>query len=615
MSTNEKKDKKANLDVLEKVLTTFFTIDKKILELHKCSSDDFLSLNKTLKHNHERASYITRNVTLAFEKIGPEGNLKSMHTLKTNLSELHREVLSFEGELNTYLEILERVQSDFSLMVVPINNFRQNLNSLKLLLSNIKLTNNLYDRSIKNFTENESNRIEGVINKVKESCPVFEENIFVIQNHLKTLYKDLTSLKDNVFNDVLQKLESVKNEIDIIEKHNQEAAKLKDRSDGIARNCNNNVGSIITNLQYHDIIRQKMEHIQQTHKLIIAELNANEKNADKATGVASNPFFLQIPQIMEIQTAQLLHTNKEYQNAIDHISKKMTEIGQDMTTLGRIFKTVSVFEDQGRLISTEIISQTFSNLVNDKRKHINQFTMLSEDVNLIQRIVHNLFEKFQDLEMIENSIEQTIIDKISFGNLLVSEQGETASQAQQILKLYADNHFEKNKIRTLFQDTGKHLKEFVLSNSTFLYNKKGMERINQNLDNAEQSFGEIISNLAFLEELQPEIHDKSNEVEKAGKEVVANVKYYKFFEKTIDDLIAKFEFINSLLSGHENGYIDQLDQEKGLEQIQKYYTMKSERIIHNQSMLKTADADGLAMLLETPSENDISDEGNDVEFF
>ncbi len=615
MSANEKQNKNADLNVLEQVLRVFFTIDKKILELHKCSSDDFLSLNKTLKHNHERAKYITRNVTLGFEKIGPEGNLKSLEVLKNSFYELRQEILSFEGELNTNLEILERIQSNFSLMFVPINNFRQNLTSLKLLLSNIKLTNNLYDRSVKNFSENETHRIEGVINKVKESCPVFEENIYVIQNHLKILYQDLVGIKDLIFNDVLKKLDVLGSEIDVIEKHNIEAAKLRSKTDSIAKNCTSSVGSIITNLQYHDIIRQKMEHIQQTHKLIIAELNNNGNKEGMAAEKVSNPFFLQIPQIIEIQTAQLLHTNKEYQNAIDHISKKMTEIGQDMSALARIFKSISVFEYQGRQVSSESISETFSKLIKDKRQYIEKFKILSEDVNLVQRIVSNLFEKFQDLEMIENSLEQTIIDKISFGNLLVSEEGETASQAQQILKLYADNHFEKSKIRTLFQNTGTQLKDFVKCNNTYVYNKKGMEKINENLDLAEQNFAAVMENLDFLEELQPEILDKSQEIETAGKEVVNNVMYYEFFEKTIDDLIGKFESINNLLVGHGHGYMDSADQKKGLEQIQKYYTMKSERIIHDHSILNSNKSKGATLVFETPEKSNNYDEGNDVEFF
>lgn len=616
MTIKERTKKDTDLNVLEQVLETFFSIDKKILDLHKCSSDDFLSLNKTLKKNHQKASYITDNVSSAFEKIGPEGNIKNLNELKNSFGELQEEIQVFEKEINANLDILERIQANFSLMFVPINNFRQNLASLKLLLSNIKLTNNLYDRSLKNFSENESARIEGVINKVKESCPVFEENIYVIQKHVKTLYQDLSRLKELIFTEILNKLELLQNDFEIIEKHHTETHKQKNSIETIAQNCKTSVGSIITNLQYHDIIRQKMEHIQQTHKLIITELNEN--NADTETVVeqpSSNPFFLQIPQIIEIQTAQLLHTNKDYQNAIDHISKKMIEIGQDMSAIARIYKTLSSIEYKGRSVSKDKIGKLFDQLLNEKNDSVAKFMELSKDVTIIQKIINDLFDKFRDLEMIENSIEQAIIDKISFGNLLISEEKETASQAQQILKLYADNHFEKNKIRTLFENTNYQLIDFVKSNSDFMKNKNGINGINASLEIAETNFRQITENLDFLENIQDDVMLHSQEINEASKEVVGNVKYYDFFEKTIDELVAHFESINTLLTDHGQGYFDKMDRKKGLEQIEKYYTMKSERIIHNSSILASGSKQELQKMIENSDQEDNNKEGNDVEFF
>ncbi len=615
MDVKQKSGKKTDLNVLEQVLRIFFSIDKKILDLHKCSSDDFLSLNKILKQNHHKARYITENVTNAFEKIGPEGNLYNLSLLRTSFTELQQEIHSFEKEINENLEVLERIQANLSLMFVPINNFRQNLTSLKLLLSNIKLTNNLYDRSVKNFSENQACRIEGVLNKVKESCPVFEENIYVIQKHVKSLYHDLSTHKDLISNHVLRKLEGLQNDFDIIEKHHIETIGQKEVTEKISQNCKSSVGSIITNLQYHDIIRQKMEHIQQTHKLIIGELNDKPQSESDLGGDMANPFFLQIPQIIEIQTAQLLHTNKDYQNAIDHISKKMIEIGHDMTTLSRVFKALSVFEYKGRVVSRERISETFDKLIQDKRESVERFNHLAEDVTLIQRIVNNLFEKFRDLELIENSIEQTIVDKISFGNLLVSEETETASQAQQILKLYADNHFEKNKIRTLFENTNNQLRGFVKSNSVYVNERKGMDIINRNLDIADQNFNVISDNLSFLENMQLEIIEKSQEVDSSSQQVVGDVKYYDFFEKIIDELIAKFETINHLLKDHQQGYFDNVDRKKGLEQIEKYYTMRSERMIHNRSLTNEGSLNELQSIIDNTEESDNSNEGNDVEFF
>ncbi len=613
MSRENINSKQGELSILNQVLDTFFSIDKKVVDLHQCSSDDFLSLNRALKENHEKANYITQNVLLAFEKIGEEGNLRSLTHIRQNLSHLKEEILSFENEINDNLGILERVQANFSLMFVPINNFRQNLNSLKLLLSNIKLTNTYFDKSLKSFSEEEALKIETVINKVKDACPVFEENIYNIQQHLKTLYEDLIHLKGLIYNDVLEKLERVQQDFDLVYEHNIQAVSKKAQMDEIAKNCRSNVGSIITNLQYHDIIRQKMDHIRQTHKLIIDELN-DDKPGEKETTSTTNPFFLQIPQIIEVQTAQLLHTNNEYQHAIDHISKKLVEMGQDMTGMTRIYSSVSVLDETGKKRAKEKMTGSFQTLLREKKKCFGRFRQMSDDLILVQRIVKELFEKFMDLEMMENAIEQKIIDKISFGNLLLSEEIETASQAQQIMKLYANNHFEKNKIRTLFENTQSQLNEFARCNTAFKNEKKGVEKINQLIQTADDNFESVKENFSFLEDIQSDLIYKSNQVKENSIKAVAGVKYYAFFEKTIEELIKKFDAITSIINKYNQVSYNQSVQKKGLEEIEKYYTMKSERIIHNQSILKQAGMEKLKDF-DNIGAGPNSDQGNDVEFF
>lgn len=594
--------------MLQSILEIFFKIDEKIMDLHQCSSDDFLSLNRVLKENHQKARQITQDAGNAFDRIGEQGNITHLGQLSDNITQLKGLISGFEEEINQSLNTLELLEANFSLMFVPINNFRQNLTSLKLLLSNIKLTNTLKDRSLKSFSDEEAIRIDGVIGKVKDSCPVFEENIYNIQKHVKSIYQELSGLKTTVFAELYHRVDLLQADLANMKRLSGEALKNRAKVDDIARNCNKNVGSIITNLQYHDIIRQKMEHIQQTHKLIISELNGQKKEGDKGHAA----FFLQIPQITEIQVAQLLHTNKEYQEAIDIISTKMIDIGSDMVSIARICKCLGNADSGIAEGAWEKIEHTFRAFVKDCELSLKKYNTISDDISLVQKIIAELFDRFQDLEMMENAIEQRIIDKISFGNLLVSEEAETASQAQQILKLYAANHFEKNKLRTLFESSSVQLRQYRQSNTNYVYEQKGLEKIFALLDDALALFDKIDDNARFIESVRFNILETSHEIEKAGKEVVSQVNYYAFFEKTIDEVIAHFERINSLVELSGNKPAQSIDNASSLELIEKYYTMKSQRIIHNETLRIGRD-----FLEEKIKSGEVSSnrEGNDVEFF
>jgi hypothetical protein len=340
---------------LDNILAIFADIDERIIFLHQCSSDDLLSHNRNLKENYKKSSFITEQASNIFEKIGDEGNLKTLGLLRKNFEIFQQELQEFKNETDQTLASLDRIQANFSLMFVPINNFRQNLVSLKLLLSNIKLTNTYFDKSIKSFNESEAIQIDSIINKVKDSCPVFEENIYNIQKHIKKLYHELSAVNN---------------------------------------------------------------------EMTIENGSFNEK---------------------------------------------------------------------------------FRRFAYHSKKSLDKYVHLAKEISMVSKIVTNLYHKYQDIDMMDNAIEQRIIDKINFGDLLISPERETASQAQQILKLYADNHFEKNKIKILFESTRVELKEFICRNMDFMGDKKGIERMNARIEDAIEYFETIKENLTCIEGLQTEL--------------------------------------------------------------------------------------------------------------
>lgn len=87
------------------------------------------------------------------------------------------------------------------------------------------------------------------------------------------------------------------------------------------------LSNIITVLQFDDIVRQKLEHIQQTIVEIIEELHSIQQN----TGNKSNQpikYIYILPEITKLHAAQLLQTNRDYQKAITSIRTYLKGVQQ-----------------------------------------------------------------------------------------------------------------------------------------------------------------------------------------------------------------------------------------------------------------------------------------------
>ena len=118
---------------------------------------------------------------------------------------------------------------------------------------------------------------------------------------------------------------------------NNEALKLIPKLTESTLNTSNSIDKIITNLQYQDIIQQKIAHIQQTHRILsiksmISAMREMKKQIIKNVLVGS----VQIRDIAGLQAAQLIHANKEYQKAIEFISDRFLEVGNEMTGISNL---------------------------------------------------------------------------------------------------------------------------------------------------------------------------------------------------------------------------------------------------------------------------------------
>jgi hypothetical protein len=101
------------------------------------------------------------------------------------------------------------------------------------------------------------------------------------------------------------------------------------------------ISNIITNLQFDDIIRQKLEHIQQTIHDIINELDAIQQ---KSYNPDSQPLkYLSIlSEITKLHAAQLNQTNQDYQKAFAGIKADLEGVQQNSIVIAKTINTLLI---------------------------------------------------------------------------------------------------------------------------------------------------------------------------------------------------------------------------------------------------------------------------------
>ena len=175
-------------------------------------------------------------------------------------------------------------------------------------------------------------------NVVRKSLIIKEVND-QLSHLLKFAFEDYVSLSNSLGN-FYNKLKEFYNE--------SGAFVDKDKIEALLESLN----QIIIDLQFHDIIRQKLEHIEGTHVALIKEMDAGT--------VFEESKYLQIyPEIAKLHVAQLEFIQGEYAHHSKSIKQALQKgVGNEMSSLENF-----VFDFSDTFNHTDSFSDTIATIV------------------------------------------------------------------------------------------------------------------------------------------------------------------------------------------------------------------------------------------------------------
>ena len=579
---------------LNEIIEILKQTEEKIIDLQNYSSKDFSFLNQKFLTFHKKTKAL-------IEKINGYKNNIWGNSTKNNLEIYINKVGGFSDIVSkikqTFLnqiEYFKELHEKIGYIHVPLSNYKQNLFTLKLLSTNLKI-----DKLATLKRERISDKIDDLI-LILESISLFFPKINkYIEEYLSELdvviselimCMDSCQLVDNDFSQFLNFSKLINEKISDSKKINEEFEKYEKFS-------NKNVDTIITKLQYQDIIRQRIEHIQETHKEMISDLteltNLNQKKDDY------QKIFFQIKDIVGLQSAHLIQINQEFQKAIEKISETLKDYNSNISTLSKIAGSqINIFSDPSLKfnigLSTSSSTRKYSEIEN-------LLSVLTKKINDLNNKTNELSGYFEDIkgisermEKVSRSINQnsntSTLSKISSllnDNLKLSEKinGDIEGFLL-IFNAEKDNHF--NDI----------YKEVIL-----------LREVSGKIEIPEIKL--IIDNLYDLS-LEIESHLKEyNYEQKLISSALHELQYYQYFEKNVNYIIEYLNTINESFSS----VLETTDRniEKNIDYIKERYTTSTEHIVHKEYSGSEENQTNEVFI----NNNDIDDEENidNVEFF
>ncbi|HPG41129.1 MAG TPA: hypothetical protein PLP19_10750 [bacterium] len=561
----------------ESYISELEVVGKKLLSLTQSTEKDFLQIGSEISKFSFDSNLLTELIRNATSSIsGKEMELVIMQ-LDEMLARIKRYLLFNSDELDIKISILNKILKSIIKNSAPLKVLMRLVMELRMLGISTRIesarlheNNNSFmalSNDVNSLADVVATKIESIGNGLSNSKILLEKTItkitsFKLQQGLYAhtiIEKLLDCLK------LLQK----KHELSI-----QSINQITNENSVIS----NGVGEIISSLQFHDIARQKIEHVREALQSLVQQIeNSSEHvNSDKHDSVLSG----KVADVCQLQINQLNNTRIEIIQAGENLIHNETRIALISQTM--VTKTRELLESSG---------ENDNSFCNDTEKSIEQIKdslfenarinfELNNSIYQISSMSQEMADFIKDIKLIGKKITLIALNAIINAEHLNRDGAALSILAEGIQRL-------ADVTREHILGIADNMSEITNNATELLGGKSALEQ----KDTIEQVVNEMMTDfsnlITSLHNMFAVFNDQLEKVEIKGKTFLSalessieQITVHKTFDQVLNDSIMSLEKILSVTTYNGSGP-DRDTKKRNVDIMNKNYTMESERKIHN----------------------------------
>lgn len=586
----------ASVCTVPEIVELFENVDLKIQALHQCSAEDFLGLNAKFKGFYKESKNVSKDASALLELFSRTKNDQLKNDLELCRTELEQSLVALKGQQSETLRIVRKLNDALEEYLFPLRHINNEFSILNMELiavdavyRSVSKENAAYSLRFNALIREWENFVIEIV-ETKKLSQVFLQELSYSLNHIELIggrgIRSLVSLLDFV--------EQGKHLFEVKQRESDEnLPELRAKSD----TCAKSIADVITSLQYQDIIRQKMEHIQQAHIKLLENLRQTDV---LATEDAWTSVLVQVRDISALQAAQLLATNKEYQAAIEAIAFHFRSIAKEMSAVASICRNTMSEDEHIRRTAISDLADRFKRTDSLLARVLDVFPECTREVlfirdgaNTLQKRIDEHLQTFTTLSRRVDELLEPFRDvkEAHFEHYLsqINEMLDTMHHNMETVRVH--NQVIVNAVEGL----GLYAQKLGESDLLWNYVQVNVRRshaLSEHLLSTEKESNSLLLN----------IEKTSRSICEETQSALAAVRYYDFFENVIAEIVKGLSAMSSRICANVD-----LSVHSDMTEVRDLYTMESERKVHDQFTGNTSAA--------SEEEQAVAEDDDDLELF
>ncbi len=570
---------------------------------------EFLQLGESLSKFHIESSDLSQLATNVLEMTSGSrlrGSVDGLTTELQNMSSLSESTAGQESlvELSSIDEITKQLHSamvEFSRIVKRLSMLGISTRIESARLGSKGLGFSTLSDDVEKLAANIVKHSEQILTQSKS----LDELITSAKKRTQLLVESQQGYSKNLIDELMHHLQTL---IQLMERSEAFSSRLTQRTNDIAEN----ISDAVLSMQFHDIVRQQVEHVEEALRDIIDVIEdpSSFKYIQEDEASTEREIIAWIKDVCQIQISQLEHGDTSFVHAVDSFRNNLQGIANNI---------LSISDDIAELTSS------------GGREGSQVLDQMDNGIGRIMEGLRTFAEQGDDIGRIMKSVAETVAEMSSF----VSEIEEVGSEIELIAinaSIKAAHTGEEGKALGVLASAIQHLSVQARHQTdavgSVLSNISSSSDVLQANADAYHDMSQVEDMVGTLQSLANDIkhvkievdnaftslHSKSNKIGSALNTVADTISLHHDVSRSLS---SGKRSIQSILNSALHLVPNEMDtnRDERLKELHSRYTMEIERSIHETASGKTTFSDNVDLFGDEETSNTEDGWDDNVELF
>ncbi len=342
-----------------------------------------------------------------------------------------------------------------------------------------------------------------------------------------------------------------------------------------AEQTTSNISDIVSSMQFHDIIRQQVEHVEEAIDDMI-ELITEHQNKETAAEESAD-LVGWIADVCDLQVSQLDNASERFLSAVENLKTNLVSIGENVNQMVGSLEQISGNGREQRAL------QHIENNITLAVDNMRHFTKQGEQIGLVMSSVADTVSEIgsflADIEEVGAEIELIALNA-SIKAAHTGEKGKALGVlAQAVQKLSVDARTVTDAISSVLQSIAQAADTLKTNADSFM-----------DTTQLDGMVSELVGTINEVKQLDEQVLSNSEDLaqrsERLEKEIIALNEQIVFHHQVEKELHVPQEGLAVLNTDAREIIPTELDTNRPdrLKKLLERYTMEEERIIHESAL-------------------------------